>query len=181
LPLAANHPLFYVGIFSLISVFQAFIETVAKVNTYIGSTKASRKLFKQLLESVISATFRWYDITPVGTLVLLSKFPSLSLIHLATGRIVHRFSNVSLFCIISSFQQWIEKKIQDIKTIDSTLAGTVQGLNSSTASFATSVVTIIIFFPQFLVPAIVMAFIYHHLIYGYLNTSRDLRRMECML
>lgn len=34
------------------------------------------------------------------------------------------------------------------------------------------------FFPPFLIPAFFIAILYRHLAVGYLNTSRDLRRME---
>ncbi|THG99339.1 hypothetical protein EW026_g2986 [Hermanssonia centrifuga] len=67
---------------------------------------------------------------------------------------------------------------KDVETVDSSLAGTLQAVNSSLANFAASVVTVIFFFPLFVFPATFIGFIYRHLAIGYLNTGRDLRRME---
>jgi ABC-type multidrug transport system fused ATPase/permease subunit len=46
------------------------------------------------------------------------------------------------------------------------------------ASFVASVLTVAFFFPAFLVPAFAIGFVYYRLAIGYLNTGRDLRRME---
>ncbi|KAJ7826955.1 hypothetical protein B0H13DRAFT_1917902 [Mycena leptocephala] len=65
--------------------------------------------------------------------------------------------------------------------IDSDLAGSLQTVNSSLAGFFASVITITpysVVFPGFLFPAVVLGYIYHRLAIRYLNTGRDLRRME---
>lgn len=67
---------------------------------------------------------------------------------------------------------------KDIETIDSSLAGTLQNVNSSLATFFGAVLTITFIFPWFLVPAIIFGFVYRELALGYLHTGRDLRRME---
>uniref|UniRef100_A0A0W0EW54 Putative multidrug resistance-associated ABC transporter n=1 Tax=Moniliophthora roreri TaxID=221103 RepID=A0A0W0EW54_MONRR len=67
---------------------------------------------------------------------------------------------------------------KDIETIDASLAGSLQAVNSSLASFFASIITIAVVFPLFLLPASVIGFIYRELAISYLNTGRDLRRME---
>ncbi|KAI0308316.1 hypothetical protein B0F90DRAFT_1681863 [Multifurca ochricompacta] len=67
---------------------------------------------------------------------------------------------------------------KDIETVDSSLAGSLQAVNSSLASFAASVLTVAVIFPLFLLPASIIGYIYRLLAIGYLSTGRDLRRME---
>ena len=67
---------------------------------------------------------------------------------------------------------------QDVETIDTSLASTLQSVNSSLAAFAASIVTIVVIFPLFIFPATIIGLIYRHLAIGYLSTGRDLRRME---
>ncbi|KAL5521010.1 hypothetical protein ACEPAG_8932 [Sanghuangporus baumii] len=76
-----------------------------------------------------------------------------------TGRILNRFS-------------------KDIETVDSNLASSLQAVNQSLASFFTSLVVIVVVFPPFVFPAIFIGYFYYKLAIGYLNTGRDLRRME---
>ncbi|KAI0317356.1 ABC transporter type 1, transmembrane domain-containing protein [Amylostereum chailletii] len=75
------------------------------------------------------------------------------------GRILNRFS-------------------KDVETVDSSLASSLQSVNSSFATFIASVLTIAFVFPVFLVPAFIISLAYRFLAIGYLNTGRDLRRME---
>ncbi|KDQ49974.1 hypothetical protein JAAARDRAFT_42467 [Jaapia argillacea MUCL 33604] len=67
---------------------------------------------------------------------------------------------------------------KDIETVDSSLAGSLQAVNSSMATFFASVITVTVIFPLFLIPAFLLGSIYRLLAIGYLNTGRDLRRME---
>lgn len=67
---------------------------------------------------------------------------------------------------------------KDIETVDGSLASSLQNVNSSMASFFASMIVVAFFFPLFIFPAIVMGYFYYRLAIGYLNTGRDLRRME---
>ncbi|KAJ7480081.1 hypothetical protein B0H11DRAFT_2422933 [Mycena galericulata] len=67
---------------------------------------------------------------------------------------------------------------KDIETIDSSLANSLQQVNSSLAGFFASVLTVTIVFPLFLLPASFIGYFYYTFAIGYLNTGRDLRRME---
>jgi ABC-type multidrug transport system fused ATPase/permease subunit len=67
---------------------------------------------------------------------------------------------------------------KDIETIDSALASSLQHINITLASFLASLITVAVIFPWFLLPATIIGFAYFKLGVGYLNTGRDLRRME---
>jgi len=64
----------------------------------------SSALYRQLLVTVVRATFRFHDTTP-------------------QGRMLNRFG-------------------KDVETIDSSLAGSLQAVNSSLASFFAAIVTV---------------------------------------
>ncbi|KAF8502971.1 hypothetical protein JB92DRAFT_3123623 [Gautieria morchelliformis] len=76
-----------------------------------------------------------------------------------TGRMLNRFS-------------------KDIGTVDTSLGSSLQAVNTSMATLFASVVTVIFFSPPFIFPAVVIGYVYYQLGVGYLNTGRDLRRME---
>ncbi|KAF9459383.1 multidrug resistance-associated ABC transporter [Collybia nuda] len=139
-PSAVQHPLFYIGIYAAIGLGNAFVSISGTIAQYTGALRASRILFKQLLVTVVRATFRFHDTTP-------------------QGRMLNRFG-------------------KDIETIDTSLAGSLQAVNLSLASFFAAVLTVAFVFPWFLVPAFFIGFAYRELAIGYLNTGRDLRRME---
>lgn len=67
---------------------------------------------------------------------------------------------------------------KDVETVDTSLAGSLQQVNQSLANFAASVITVIAIFPLFIIPASIFGYFYRKLAIGYLNTGRDLRRME---
>lgn len=67
---------------------------------------------------------------------------------------------------------------KDIETVDLSLASSLQSVNSSLATFVASAITVAVIFPLFLLPAFIIGSVYRLLAIGYLNTGRDLRRME---
>ncbi|KAI0048026.1 multidrug resistance-associated ABC transporter [Auriscalpium vulgare] len=75
------------------------------------------------------------------------------------GRILNRFS-------------------KDVETIDTSLVNSLVDVNSSVSKLATSVITVTVIFPFFLVPAFFLGLAYRAIAIGYLNAGRDLRRME---
>ncbi|KAJ7173895.1 hypothetical protein C8R43DRAFT_1094036 [Mycena crocata] len=139
-PSAVEHPLFYVAVYAGIGFATAFVSLCSVAAQYTAALRASRILFKQLLISVVRATFRFHDTTPVG-------------------RMLNRFG-------------------LDMERIDSDLAGSLQSVNSSLAGFFASIITITVVVPGFFLPAVILAFIYYRICLGYINTGRDLRRME---
>ena len=62
--------------------------------------------------------------------------------------------------------------------MDSSLSGSIRSTTVQIASFITSVLVIAVIFPGFFVPAIFIGYAYAKLSIGYLNSGRDLRRME---
>ncbi|KAI0372366.1 multidrug resistance-associated ABC transporter [Pilatotrama ljubarskyi] len=67
---------------------------------------------------------------------------------------------------------------KDVETVDTSLASTLQSVNQSLALFAVSMITVIVVFPLFVFPAAVLGFFYRRAAIAYLNTGRDIRRME---
>jgi ABC-type multidrug transport system fused ATPase/permease subunit len=65
-PSAIKHPLFYVGIYSAIGLANALVSVSSIVAQYTGALRASRILFKQLLVTIVRATFRFHDTKPQG-------------------------------------------------------------------------------------------------------------------
>lgn len=72
LPSADEHPMFYVGVYALIGFISVVVSIFSTGTTYTGALYASRRLFKGLLESTMTATYRWLDITPTGR--ILNRF-----------------------------------------------------------------------------------------------------------
>jgi hypothetical protein len=86
---------------------------------------------------------------------------------------------------------------KDIDTIDASLGPSLQAVNSAMATFFASVVTVVFFSPLFVLPAVILGYVYYRLGIAYLrvgmlsssvqmlkhplvirNTGRDLLRME---
>ena len=150
---------------------------------------------RQLLVTVVRATFRFHDTTPQGKWYTISIFKS-SPDSETQGRMTNRFGKVRFnfqsLMISDGVRFW-----KDMATIDSSLAGSLQSVNSSLASFFAAIITVAlvwfyfqlgkssnkgvpdsVVFPYFLVAAFFIGFAYYELAIGYLNTGRDLRRME---
>jgi ABC-type multidrug transport system fused ATPase/permease subunit len=66
----------------------------------------------------------------------------------------------------------------DISTIDQSLASSVQTFNNSLANFLSSIIIVVVIFPFFIFPATAIGYVYYHFAVGYIDTGRDLRRME---
>lgn len=67
---------------------------------------------------------------------------------------------------------------KDVETIDQNLSFSLQQVNIAVAEFFAAAITVAVIFPGFALPAIVLGFVYYKLGVAYLNTGRDLRRME---
>ncbi|KAJ7123089.1 multidrug resistance-associated ABC transporter [Mycena epipterygia] len=139
-PSASEKPMFYIAVYAAIGMAGVVLQVGSAALQYTGALRASRILFKKCLVSVVRATFRWHDRTPVG-------------------RMLNRFS-------------------KDFETIDGKLASALQAVNSALAGFVVSILTVTVVFPLFIFPASIIAYFYRSLGIGYLNTGRDLRRMQ---
>ncbi|KAI0634381.1 hypothetical protein C8Q77DRAFT_1056057 [Trametes polyzona] len=67
---------------------------------------------------------------------------------------------------------------KDISTIDTSLARSLHSVNLVIASFAVSVLTIISIFPLAIIPAVILGYFYRRVGLAYLNTGRDIQRLE---
>ncbi|KAJ6559095.1 hypothetical protein DFH09DRAFT_1161859 [Mycena vulgaris] len=67
---------------------------------------------------------------------------------------------------------------RDIEIVDNQIAWSVAALNAAVGGFFVSVMTVLLVFPLFVIPATIIGYFYRTLAIGYLNTGRDLRRME---
>ena len=65
-PAAQEHHFFYIGIYAAIYLAAGFVKIAGVITQYTGALRASRKLFRQLLVTVVRATMRWHDVTPQG-------------------------------------------------------------------------------------------------------------------
>ncbi|OJJ68815.1 hypothetical protein ASPBRDRAFT_131870 [Aspergillus brasiliensis CBS 101740] len=63
---------FYLGMYCVISVISVVIAVSRLFNLYSGVTRASRKIFQDMLHSVFQAPLRWFDTVPTGR--ILNRF-----------------------------------------------------------------------------------------------------------
>ncbi|KAF8211386.1 multidrug resistance-associated ABC transporter [Mycena galopus ATCC 62051] len=68
-PSAEDRPMFYVGIYTLIGFSVVFVNTTLISLHLYGAFKASRRLFRELLNKLVHSTFRWFDATPKGRIL----------------------------------------------------------------------------------------------------------------
>ncbi|OZJ03176.1 hypothetical protein BZG36_04070 [Bifiguratus adelaidae] len=60
---------YYISIYALICFGELLINVLTDVVVYIGSLKASRKLYEDLMYAVVRAPLRFFDTTPVGRIM----------------------------------------------------------------------------------------------------------------
>lgn len=129
LPRADKHPLFFVAVFASIGLGGVAIFLLMWLIQAIGSLRASRLLFSELLDGIVRATMRWHDTTPTG------KEPSdrlHTMLMFRTGRILNRFQ-------------------KDVEVLDSSLSNSVREFLRTATLFVAAIVTLIGAWPGFLV------------------------------
>lgn len=136
-PSADEHPLFYVGVYAAIGIGSVLLDMIANAALIFGAYRASRLLFKRLLDNVIHATMRWHDTTPTGE--LKSRMTSAAL-KFCLGRILNRFS-------------------KDFETIDTSIGQSFYVTLSCLVSVFLSAVTIIAIAPVFFFPAVFITYL----------------------
>lgn len=134
-PPAETHPMFYVGIFTAIGLGVAILSTINSIVLYIGSYRASKRLFSSLLDTVVRAPMRWFVLA--SHVIYGTSSPWLSSRYDTTpsGRIINRFS-------------------RDVETIDSSLSNSVRSTTHWAATILFTLVTVAVVLPPFLVPAV---------------------------
>ncbi|CDZ98657.1 multidrug resistance-associated abc transporter [Phaffia rhodozyma] len=68
-PSADSHPLYYLGIYSMITLATAALSVLQATVGYYGAYRASKILHNEMLKSVVRSTTRWFDTTPSGRIV----------------------------------------------------------------------------------------------------------------
>jgi ABC-type multidrug transport system fused ATPase/permease subunit len=63
---------FYLGVYCFISTISVFLNISRLYNVYAGSIRASRRIFNDMLRSVLRAPLRWLDTVPTGR--VLNRF-----------------------------------------------------------------------------------------------------------
>ncbi|KAJ7025345.1 multidrug resistance-associated ABC transporter [Mycena alexandri] len=139
-PSAVERPLYYAGIYAAIGFFGVTIQLLSVGMEHTAALNAAHRLYRRLLQSVVGATFRFHDTTPLG-------------------RMLNRFG-------------------RDVEIIDNQIVWSVSALTSAIGGLFVSVMTVLVVFPLFVIPASIVGYFYRTLAHGYLHTGRDLRRME---
>lgn len=70
-PSAEEHPMFYVTVFACIGLSAVAVNILGQIILAVGAYRASKRMFKDLLETVMKATMRWFDTTPTGISILI--------------------------------------------------------------------------------------------------------------
>ncbi|KAL0950643.1 hypothetical protein HGRIS_007431 [Hohenbuehelia grisea] len=60
---------YYLGIYGLLVVANQSVYSISEILLLFGRLRASNSLHRQLIESVLSATFRWHDTTPTSRII----------------------------------------------------------------------------------------------------------------
>ncbi|KAJ6516120.1 P-loop containing nucleoside triphosphate hydrolase protein [Mycena sanguinolenta] len=156
-PSAEDRPMFYVGIYALLGLSIVLLHiTLISLHLY-GAFRASRRLFRELLNKLVHSTFRWFDTTPKGR--ILNR----------VGQDISTIDNTlsgSMYNLTHSLTAWIVQVL---------IIASVVSLSSLRLTF-NAVHSVV--FPSFILPGLLLSFAYYKISVGYLRSSRDLNRME---
>ncbi|KAJ6585099.1 multidrug resistance-associated ABC transporter [Mycena capillaripes] len=71
-PSAADRPFYYAGIYAAIGAFGVTVHLLSAVAEHTAALNAAHILYRRMLDSVVRATFRFHDTTPLGR--MLNRF-----------------------------------------------------------------------------------------------------------
>ena len=131
---------YYLGVYAVLGALYMLITLLREAVLFAGSVFASRRIHRQLMESVSRAKFRFFDTTPLG-------------------QIMNRFS-------------------KDIEAVDQEVAPVAVGVVHCLASMLTVIILISVITPGFLIAAFFITILYFLIGMFYINSSRDLKRLE---
>ncbi|KAJ2962176.1 hypothetical protein NQZ79_g2672 [Umbelopsis isabellina] len=131
---------YYLGVYFLIGVVTMVFASLRNYILYMGSLEASRKIHNTLINRILRAKVRFFDVTPLG-------------------RIINRFSS-------------------DMETIDQNVAPSGSFLLNSIVATIFVVLLISWVTPLFLIPGFVIAAIFWFIGTFYLESSRDMKRLN---
>lgn len=64
-----HSPIYYIGIYALIGVSYTLVGMYKDLISYLGGVNASRKIFNEMLDSVLQSKIRFFDSTPIGRIM----------------------------------------------------------------------------------------------------------------
>ncbi|KAF2484582.1 bile acid-transporting ATPase [Neohortaea acidophila] len=131
---------YYLTVYAILGVSYMIITFLREGLLFAGSLTASKRIHRQLMESVSHAKFRFFDTTPLG-------------------QIMNRFS-------------------KDIENIDQEIAPVAVGVVHCLVAIVTIVIVISAVVPSFLIAGVFITIIYILIGRFYINSSRDLKRLE---
>ncbi|CAO3610008.1 unnamed protein product [Mucor fragilis] len=131
---------YYLGVYFVMGVVALFMTSLRTFILFTGSLKASRRIHSELLNRILRAKVRFYDVTPLG-------------------RIVNRFSS-------------------DLATIDQETAPALSFLLYSLVATLCVIILVSTVTPAFLIPGVGIAIMFFAIGSYYLQTSRDLKRLN---
>jgi len=131
---------YYLGVYLVLGLAYMAITLFREGVLFGGSLTASKRIHRQLMESVMHAKFRFFDSTPLG-------------------QMMNRFS-------------------KDVEAVDQEIAPVAVGVVHCLASIITIVVLISVITPGFLIAAAFISVLYFLIGKFYINSSRDLKRLE---
>ncbi|KAF7307832.1 ABC bile acid [Mycena kentingensis (nom. inval.)] len=150
-PNVLERPLYYVAIYAAIGVATALVTVVCSSAQMTGAYRAGQFFFRALVNAVVRAPFRFHDTTPQGR--LLSRFgKDMENIDLSVATALGRVNSYLAGFIAS-------RRVPGIRL---PLRPSLYALDQ----------------PNSNISAVVIGYCYYTLAVAYLNTGRDLRRME---
>lgn len=115
------------------------------------------------------------NIASITTLFFSGLKASRSLFYRLLGRVVHA---TLPWHDATPRGQVLNRFSKDMDAIDISLSNNVSTISNAFVNFIVAVITVIVFFPAFIVPAMAIAFFYRFIAIRYLSINRQLRRME---
>jgi ABC-type multidrug transport system fused ATPase/permease subunit len=137
---SGDSTVYYLSIYFGLGLLNMMFSVLQKLIFLFGGVRASRQLFNKMMQSVLRATVRFYDSTPVG-------------------RIMNRFSS-------------------DIESIDFMIARQLADFGQTIFVTVTTLFLVTYITPLFILPGILIVMAYWAFFQYYLQTSRELKRIQ---
>ncbi|KAI6115174.1 P-loop containing nucleoside triphosphate hydrolase protein [Pisolithus croceorrhizus] len=136
---------------------------------------SARPLFFVGIYALVGFVMASCNVASITTLFFSGLKASRSLFYRLLGKVVHA---TLPWHDATPRGQILNRFSKDMDAIDINLSNNVSTISNAFVNFMVAVITVIVFFPAFIVPAMAIAFFYRFVAVRYLNINRQLRRME---
>ncbi|KAI6119559.1 P-loop containing nucleoside triphosphate hydrolase protein [Pisolithus croceorrhizus] len=136
---------------------------------------SARPLFFVGIYALVGFVMASCNVASITTLFFSGLKASHSLFSRLLGKVVHA---TLPWHDATPRGQILNRFSKDMDAIDISLSNNVSTISNAFVNFMVAVITVIVFFPAFIVPAMAIAFFYRFVAVRYLNINRQLRRME---